>query len=201
MRHPSTVVGVAAILLLAIPVLTTDAGARWGGGGGHGARGGGGMGGRAGAPAVRSFGGPRMGGSGIRSFSAPRMGGGAGIRSFSGPRMGGPGARSFSGHRFGGSKVRSVSTPRMGGSNGHRFSGGSNVGSTRTLRGHPAAGSGRFAGSSARRALRASRRDSATGPSATPHSAPRSNGGPDSAANFITTPTGIHIGRGGAPES
>jgi hypothetical protein len=46
---------------------------------------------------------------------------------------------------MGGSNVN-----RFSGSNGHRFGGGSNVGSARTLRGHPAAGSGRFAGSSAR---------------------------------------------------
>jgi hypothetical protein len=166
MRHPSTVIGVAAILLLAVPALVTDASARWGGGGGPGARsGGGGFGGRGGAPAIRSFGGPRMGGSGIRSLSGPRMGGagirsfsgprmgGAGIRSFSGPRMGGAGVRSFSGHRLGGSKFRSVNAPRMGGSHIGRFNGGLNGRSASTMKlHHPAAGaSRRFAGSSPHR--------------------------------------------------
>ena len=108
----------AAILLLAAPLLATDASAQFrgrggggiggggggGGGGGWGGRGGAVMGGGGGSPGVRSLGAGRFGGSGIRSFGGQRFGG-SGIRSFSGPRFGGSGARSLGAPRIGAASI------------------------------------------------------------------------------------------------
>jgi hypothetical protein len=148
----------AAILLLAAPLLATDASAQFrgrggggiggggGGGGGWAGRGGAVMGGGGGSPGVRSLAAGRFGGSGIRSFGGQRFGG-AGIRSFSGPRFGGVGARSLGAPRIGASNI--------GASNiGRRFTGRSLAptiirGASVGLR-HNGGLAGRFTGNSPR---------------------------------------------------
>jgi LTXXQ motif family protein len=113
-------VGVAAMLLLAVPLLTVAADARGGGGhggGGHGGfgRGGGHIGGLGG----RGFGG-HIGGIGRGGGLSVARHGGLGVagRSFSGPRLASPGPRSVGGNRFAGRT--GVATARIAGG-GNRF--------------------------------------------------------------------------------
>ena len=135
-----TGIGIAAMLLVAVPLLTVAADARGGGGGGGGGRGGGGFGGHGGG-----FGGGHIGGFGGRvgGFGGGHIGGGFSGRvggvgghigglGISGRGTGaGLGARSFGGSRIGavGSGARppagshaGVSAARLNGT-GNRFAG------------------------------------------------------------------------------
>ena len=109
-----TGVATAAVLLLAVPLMTLAADARGGGfGGGHGGFGGGGhIGGFGGGGHIGGFGGGRFGG-----FGGGRIGGfgGARIGSFGG-HVGG-----FSGRRWRGCPAADLQPPRPGHSRGRGY--------------------------------------------------------------------------------
>src|SRR6516162_2292813 len=116
-----TGVAIAAVLLLAVPLMTLAAAARGGGfGGGHGGFGGGGHIGGFGGGRIGSFGGlgaarvgalgghiggfgGRIGGSRGVGLGARSIGAGSGVRSFTGSRFSGP---TFAGQRAGVSVAR-----------------------------------------------------------------------------------------------
>jgi LTXXQ motif family protein len=112
----TTGIGIAAALLLALPLMTVGADARGGGGHGGGGHGGGG------------FGGGRMGGGHIGGLAGRGFGGhiggmgrgGVGFagRSVGGPRLASPGPRSVGGNRIAGRT--GVATARVAGG-GNRF--------------------------------------------------------------------------------
>ena len=107
-------IGIAAALLLAVPLMTVVADARGGGGHGGGGHGGGGHGGGFGR------GGGHIGGIGRGGGLSVARHGGHGVagRSFSGPRLASPGPRSVGGNRFAGRP--GVATARIAGG-GNRF--------------------------------------------------------------------------------
>jgi hypothetical protein len=112
----TTGISIAAMLLLAVPLMTVAADARGGGGHGGGGHGGGGFGGG-------RMGGGHIGGLGGRSFGGHIGGmgrGGVGFagRSVGGPRVASPGPRSVGGNRLAGRT--GVATARVAGG-GNRF--------------------------------------------------------------------------------
>jgi LTXXQ motif family protein len=121
-RSPAvtTGIGIAAVLLLAVPLMTVAADARGGGGHGGGGFGGGRMGGgHIGGLGGRGFGG-HIGGLGRGGVLSVARHGGLGVagRSFSGPRLASPGPRSVGGNHFVGRT--GVATARIAGG-GNRF--------------------------------------------------------------------------------
>jgi LTXXQ motif family protein len=107
-------IAIAAMLLLAVPLMTVVADARGGGGHGGGGHGGGGHGGGFGR------GGGHIGGIGRGGGLSVARHGGHGVagRSFSGPRLAGAGPRSVAGNRFAGRT--GVASARIAGG-GNRF--------------------------------------------------------------------------------